>query len=189
MSEQVRWNVMNAVLEDTRLSATDKAVYVLLSLRMDATGEYRLGLSYLGHILHIRWHTVRQAIDRLTAFGWIAPINPGTRHITWRLVSRPSHESPVPFEVESSIRPHFTPQDAPRMAMPPALASEFLRICLVQRRLYDAAITSDMQRISEEDRTRWQAEADRLDDMMDIMTRWLARFGGGVPDHLSLIHI
>lgn len=183
MSHNPDMQRLDAVLQDDRLSANDKAIYVMMTLRVDATGEYRLGVNYLCRHLNVGWHTVKQSIERLTTYGWIAPVNPGTRYVTWRIVEHPANETLIQFAVEPTPRQSYSPQDAPRMAMPPTLASELLQYCIDKRRLYDAALTSDMQTISPTDRTLWQSEADRIDDTMDTLTRWLARFGGGIPDH------
>ena len=166
-------------LEDTRLSATDKAIYVYMMIRADETREYRMGISHLSQILQVHWSTANQAVSRLVSAGYVGPIHPGTRYVTWRMLDTPEPgQSPSPRVGEKK----FSPQDAPRMAMPPDMASDILHYLIVQRRLLDAAITSDMQAITDDDRLRWQAESDRVDDNMDTLTRWMTRFGGGIPD-------
>lgn len=182
------WTTLDGLYGDKRLSATDKAVFTLIVMRADATHEYRLGINYLTQVLNIRWGTAKQAIDRLCEQGRLAAINPGTRYVTWR-VSGSNEEYIIPFAESSARRRRNsspdTPQDAPRMAMPPQFASDVLRYLLRMRRQMDATLTSDMKAITRDDRIRWQAEADQLDEVMETFTRWLSRFGGGVPEDLA----
>ena len=187
----MNWTMLDEIYADKRLSATDKAVYTVMVMRADATHEYRFGVNYLTQVLGIRWGTAKQAIDRLCDQGRLAAIHPGTRFVSWRITAL-GGESVIPFAESSARRRNAsapavaaTPQDAPRMAMPPQFASDVLRYLLRLRRELDATLTSEMKAITREDRIRWQAEADHLDEVMETFTRWLARFGGGVPEDLA----
>lgn len=175
-----RWNT---VFEDQRLSATDKACYALVAMRADATGEYRFGVNYLAKHMGIKWETANQALRRLTETGYLGPINPGTSRMTWRVIHT-VNPSISPGEGYAR-RENFSPQEAPRMGMPPNLASTLLRLALDRKRELDAAITSDMPAVTDALRLQWQAESDRIDEAMDTLTRWLARFGGGIPVDLQ----
>lgn len=185
----MEWTTLDKIYADTRLSATDKAVYTLIAVRMDNTHEYRLGLNYLTRTLQIQWQTARQAVGRLVGAGYLAPINPGTRHVTWRLL-RPWDAESLMVSSEPTAKRKIpsaglAPQDAPRMAMPADLASDLLRYAMEHRRLIDTAIISEMGSITRDDRLRWQSESDHVGDVMETLTRWMTRFGGGVPPEVQ----
>ena len=181
MANDWQGHPLDVLFEDSRLSATDKACYVFLVLRTDATGEYRFGIQYLAKHVGINWRTARQSMQRLTECGYIGSINQNTSHTTWRVVRNATEV--VSFAISPAVGPTSpSPQDAPRMAMPPELASDILHWFIFVRKMLDAALTSDMKGIAATDRTLWMALSDHVDDIMDTFTRWMQRFGGGVPE-------
>lgn len=177
----------STVFEDQRLSAIDKACYVFISMRGDVTGEYRHGIRYLSRALGIKWHTARRALQHLVEANYVGPAHVDGPHPTWRILHTMDPDASfghyhVPLGQPRPRSAKFAPQDSPRMAMPPDLASDILHHLIVRRRELDAALTSDMQAITDDDRKRWQAESDRIEEEMDLFTRWMTRFGDGIPE-------
>lgn len=179
---------LDILMRDERLGAIDKACYLLIDLRADATGGYYLGLRYIARILHIKWSTVRRAVDRLVAEKYLAAVHPGLPAMFWQVM----HPGPDdmgnttarPRRKVSSTARGQSPQEAPRMAMPPDLASEIIRYLAVVRHQIDTAMLSESGAISSELRTQWLAESDHLGDLIETFAHWLTRFGGGIPESI-----
>lgn len=179
------WGQADQVFSDARLSATDKACWMTLVLRADITGGYHLGVRYLSRTLHVKWQTVRKSLDRLTMYEYIAAIHPSKRLTYWRLI-----ESVADDDVWAAHRKRLKPmspqtlppKESPYMRMPNDLASEVIQYLAQVRHQLDTAMLSEAQMITEAQRTQWLAESDHLGELIDVFTRWLTRWGGGVPE-------
>lgn|GEM_PF-5398590 len=160
---------LQQVYGDGGLSATDKAAWTVCRLYATATGLYYFGVSHLARVLRVTWRTADQSLGRLRDRGWLTLITPHP-HPVYAVhdTPRPTQKDPAPLRADTPI------QEAPRMAMPPTTAAEIVRLIDDQQRLVSAVLMADMVGITPEERHRWLVELDRLTDLRETFTAWLA---------------
>ena len=172
MGDGVNWDQIYAVYADAALGATDKAVWMACVLRSDHAGIYVGGVRSLAVLLRVKWDTVRRSLLRLADRGWIVPVGGRQDSRVYYVHGR----GPIAADhAEDGYDPSRPVQEAPRMAMPPQTSARILHVLADYIAQVDAALTSDMSGVTEDQRRRWLVDRDTTVEIMDQFSQWLTR--------------
>lgn len=176
--------VMRAIClvhDDPLLAPLDKAVATRIYLSMDTFGECRLSKRAIARIENIDRSSVQKAIARLCEAGWLVQVGAGTLGYIYRPGPRVTHQSGWQEQQgaeknSSSGRKNQPPSGIRRMDMPRDRTERIIASLTQLQRLYDAAATSDMQAITDQERRMWLAASEKIQEDIDVLARHLSLY-------------
>jgi len=168
------------VHDDPNLGPLDKTVATRIYLSMDAFGECHLSKRAIARIEHIDRGSVQKAILRLCESGWLIQVGTGALGYIYRSGPKISRfggqEQQDAEKTYSSVRKNQPPSGIRRMDMPRDRAERIVASLTQLQRLYDAAATSDMQAITDQERRMWLAASDKIQEDIDVLTKHLSLY-------------
>lgn len=178
---------ITAVHGDTALGPLDKTVASRIFLSMDSFGECRLSRRTIARLEGLSPKSVRQAIARLCARGWLVKIRVtdyayiyrcGPRVLTGAQKGVP--ESPEGQKIlQKGVKFSPGPEEKNRARRIELRREQVERIIMAMtnlQRLYDAGAATDMAAVTEEQKRLWLIYSEQLQEDIDTLVKHLASY-------------
>jgi hypothetical protein len=176
-----------AVHGDTVLGPLDKTVASRIFLSMDSFGECRLSHRTIARLEGLSPKSVRQAIARLCARGWLVKIRVtdyayiyrcGPRVLTGAQKGAP--ESPEGQKIpQKGVKFSPAPEEktgARRIEMRREQIERIVAAMTELQRLYDAGASTEMTAVTEEQKRLWLIYSEQLQEDIDTLVKHLSGY-------------
>ncbi|MEW6573160.1 MAG: hypothetical protein AB1374_05955 [Bacillota bacterium] len=176
---------IGALHEDTALGPLDKNVGTRVFLSMDSLGECRLSRRAIARSEGLSSKSVRQALAKLCARGWLVTVRVTKQAFTYRPGPQAGAQTGVPGSPVGKNFPQSGVKISPlreektgarRIEMRRDQVERIIAAMTELQRLYDAGAATDMAAVTEEQKRLWLIYSEQLQDDIDTLVKHLAGY-------------